>query len=113
MGTIYYGGSATPIHIEDRALAHLKVLGQHQPRIRFVIPEHDIEARFQALDEIGLEQQGLGFGVGRDDLDRNGLAHHPPQPFRQSPAIGVGRDPFAQAAGLADLQSIPCQSSMR
>ena len=25
MGTIYYGGSATPIHIEDRALAHLKV----------------------------------------------------------------------------------------
>lgn len=26
MGTIYYGGGATPIHIEDRALAHLKVV---------------------------------------------------------------------------------------
>lgn len=26
MGTIYYGGSSTPIHIEDRALAHLKVV---------------------------------------------------------------------------------------
>ena len=26
MGTIYYGGSATPIEIEDRALAHLKVV---------------------------------------------------------------------------------------
>lgn len=26
MGTIYYGGSATPIHIEDRVLAHLKVV---------------------------------------------------------------------------------------
>lgn len=26
MGTIYYGGSATPIHIEDRALSHLKVV---------------------------------------------------------------------------------------
>ena len=26
MGTIYYGGSDTPIHIEDRALAHLKVV---------------------------------------------------------------------------------------
>lgn len=26
MGTIYYGGSATPIYIEDRALAHLKVV---------------------------------------------------------------------------------------
>ncbi|MGC5170135.1 hypothetical protein ACPW96_03955 [Micromonospora sp. DT81.3] len=26
MGTMYYGGSATPIRIEDRALAHLKVV---------------------------------------------------------------------------------------
>lgn len=26
MGTIYYGGSATPIHVDDRALAHLKVV---------------------------------------------------------------------------------------
>jgi len=26
VGTIYYGGSATPIHIEDRAMAHLKVV---------------------------------------------------------------------------------------
>lgn len=26
VGTIFYGGSATPIHIEDRALAHLKVV---------------------------------------------------------------------------------------
>jgi hypothetical protein len=26
VGTIYYGGSAMPIHIEDRALAHLKVV---------------------------------------------------------------------------------------
>jgi len=26
VGTIYYGGSASPIHIEDRALAHLKVV---------------------------------------------------------------------------------------
>lgn len=26
MGTIYYGGSDTPIHIEDRVLAHLKVV---------------------------------------------------------------------------------------
>ncbi|KHK98347.1 von Willebrand factor A [Microbacterium mangrovi] len=26
MGTMYYGGAETPIHIEDRALAHLKVV---------------------------------------------------------------------------------------
>lgn len=26
VGTIYYGGSETPIHIEDRALTHLKVV---------------------------------------------------------------------------------------
>jgi hypothetical protein len=26
MGTIYYGGTSTPIEIDDRALAHLKVV---------------------------------------------------------------------------------------
>lgn len=26
MGTLYYGGAQDPIHIEDRALAHLKVV---------------------------------------------------------------------------------------
>jgi len=26
VGTIFYGGSAAPIHIEDRALAHVKVV---------------------------------------------------------------------------------------
>ena len=26
MGTMYYGGSAMPIRIDDRALAHLKVV---------------------------------------------------------------------------------------
>ncbi len=26
VGTIYYGGSAMPIHIDDRTLAHLKVV---------------------------------------------------------------------------------------
>ena len=26
MGTIFYGGSESPIHIEDRVLAHLKVV---------------------------------------------------------------------------------------
>ena len=26
MGTIFYGGTASPIHIEDRVLAHLKVV---------------------------------------------------------------------------------------
>ncbi|WP_460002654.1 DUF7882 family protein [Microbacterium xylanilyticum] len=26
MGTMHYGGSAAPIHIEDRVLAHLKVV---------------------------------------------------------------------------------------
>lgn len=26
MGTLYYGGANTPIHVEDRALAHVKVV---------------------------------------------------------------------------------------
>lgn len=64
MGTIYYGGSDTPIHIEDRALAHLKVViatklrrsesftvswqhGEDQPRGRSTIWLHpSIPLRF-------------------------------------------------------------------
>ena len=49
------------------------VLGQHQPRIGFVVAQHDVEARLQALDEVGLEQQRLGLGMGGDDLHRDGL----------------------------------------
>ena len=36
------------------------VFGNDQPRVGFVIPEHDVEARPEALDEIGFEQQRLG-----------------------------------------------------
>ena len=36
------------------------VFRDDQPGIGFVIPEHDIEARPEALDEIRFQQQGLG-----------------------------------------------------
>ena len=49
------------------------VLGQHQPGVRLVVPQDDVEARLQALDQVGLEQQRLGLGVGGDHLHRGGL----------------------------------------
>jgi hypothetical protein len=38
------------------------VFRDDQPGIGFVIPEHDIEARPESLDEIGFQQQRLGLG---------------------------------------------------
>src|SRR5262249_42760822 len=39
---------------------------------RLVVAEEDIEAGPEALDQIGLEKQGLGLGSGGDELHRRG-----------------------------------------
>ena len=82
------------------------ILGQHQPRIGFVVPQDDVEARPKALDEVGLEQQRLGLGVGGDDLHRDRLRHHPPQPLRQARRLGVRHHTLLEAARLADIQRL-------
>lgn len=51
MGTLYYGSAAEPIHIEDRALAHLKVVIATKLRrnecftLSWVHPEGDAPGR--------------------------------------------------------------------
>ncbi len=82
------------------------VLGQHEPRVGFVVPQDDVEARAQALDEVGFEQQGLGLGVGGDDFHRHGVGHHAAQAFFQPPGLGVVGDAFFEAAGLADIERV-------
>lgn len=41
-----------------------------------VVAEEDIEARFQALDEIGFEEEGLGLRLGAHELHRDGGHDH-------------------------------------
>ena len=82
------------------------VLGQRQPRIALVVPQHDVEPGLQPLDEVRLQQQRLGLGVGGDDLHAGRLGHHPPQPLRQAANMGVARHPLLEAARLADIERV-------
>ena len=47
-----------------------RVLRRHiYIRVTFVVTQDDVEARFVPLDQVVLEYQRLGFGVGHRNLD--------------------------------------------
>ena len=74
---------------------------------RFVVAQLHVEARPQLLDQIGFEQQRLGLGRGRDDLDRHGGRDHP-QDARRLHRVDprIGRQPLADVLGLADIEHV-------
>ena len=82
------------------------VLGQHQPRVALVVAEDDVEAGFEALDEVGLEEKGFGLGVGGDDLHRDGLVDHAAQALGHAGGLRVVVDALLEVAGLADVEGV-------
>ena len=83
------------------------VFRDDQPGIGFVIPKDDVEARPEALDEIGFQQQRLGLGPCGDYFERPGFKHHAPEAFRQPGDLGIGSDAFAERPRLADVKRLP------
>ena len=74
---------------------------------RLVVAQLHVEARPQLLDQIGLEQQRLGLGRGRDDLDRNGRRDHAQDARRQWRVdAGIGGKPLADVLRLADVEHV-------
>ena len=72
------------------------VFRDDQPGIGFVIPKDDVEARPEALDEIGFQQQRLGLGPCGDHFERPGFKNHAPEAFRQAGDLRIGSDAFAE-----------------
>src|SRR5215510_16481504 len=78
-----------------------------QMRVGLVILEHHVVARLVALDQVRFEDQGLGFGVGDDELEVNNARH-------QLQRLGVHRarvlevlpHPVAQVLRLADIDDL-------
>ena len=73
---------------------------------RLVVPHQHVEARPQALDQVGFEQQRLDLGAGDDELHRRGLAHHPADAVGVEAALRVVGDALLQAARLADIEHV-------
>ena len=73
---------------------------------RLVVTQQYVEARPQAFDQIGFQQQRLGLGRGRDEFHRNGCRDH----ARDARVVGhrprIGRDPLLDALGLADIEHL-------
>ena len=83
------------------------VAGDQDIGKRLVVAQLHVEARPQLLDQIGLEQQRLGLGRGRDDLDRDGGRDHAQDPRRQRRVdAGIGGEPLADVLRLADVKHV-------
>ena len=80
------------------------VAGQQDMGKRFVVPEKDVVPGSEALDEIGLQKQRLGFGAGRHELHRRRGVDDALDARWNARGTGVALDPLAQAARLADVE---------
>ena len=69
-----------------------------------VVAQQHIIARLEALDQIGLEQQRLGLGLGDDEFHRPGQRDHQGDAIGMAAAIGIIGNAILQIARLADIQ---------
>ena len=74
---------------------------------RFVVAQLHVEARTQLLDQIGFQQQRLGFGRGRDDLDVHGGRDHA-QDARRLRRVDarIGGQALFDVLRLADIEHV-------
>ncbi len=82
------------------------IAGEKNIGKRFVVAHQHIEARLHLLDVIGLEQQRLGLGRGRDEDHRGGQCDHPRDAVRMAGRAHIARDALAHAFRLADIENL-------
>ena len=75
-------------------------------REALVVAQHHVEARLVSLDEVVLEQQRLGVGVGDGDFDGADLRHQRLHLGVDVAGGEVGADPVPEIARLADVQQL-------
>ena len=73
---------------------------------RLVVAQEHVEARAQALDQIGFEQQRLGLGRGGDEFERYGGADHARDARVIAGRPRIGGEPLFDALGLADIEHL-------
>ena len=102
------------VHELARPLDAREVVGERDldVRVALVVLEPDVEPRPEALDEVRLEQQGLGHRIGQGVLDVGDAVDHFPDPVdvtegaRRRLLLPVRAHPAAEALRLADVQHV-------
>jgi len=79
---------------------------QQDEREAFVVAQQHVVGGPEALDQLRLEQQRLGFVIGRDDRHRPRLRDHPLQPLGQPLDLRVIGDAVLERARLADIEHV-------
>ena len=106
------GERAVVVARRERAPRCLRICGAQWSRgdqdvgKRLVVAQQHVEARPQALDQIGFEQQRLGLGRGGDEFHRRGRRDHALDPGVVAGRPRVGRDPLPDVLGLADVEHL-------
>jgi hypothetical protein len=85
-------------------LRRVVIAADHDLGKALVVAQQHVEARLQRLDQVDLEQQGVGFGAGGDELHRPRGVDHVGDAVGVEAALGVLDDPLLQALGLADVE---------
>ena len=102
------------VHELARSLDAREVVGERDldVRVALVVLEPDVEPRPEPLDEVRLEQQGLGHRIGQGVLDVGDAVDHFADPVdvtkgtRRRLLLPVRADPAAEALRLADVQHV-------
>src|SRR5687767_4280811 len=83
----------------------IRVPGHYEVRIRLVIPEEDVVARAERLDEVVLEEQRLAFRARDRRLHARDVRNHDLRAGRDARRLlKVRRDALAKIERLADVQ---------
>ena len=109
------GGRGEGAEILVLRVAHAAMLGELRPfgvaadddvGERLVVAQQHVEARLEALDQVVLEQQGLGLAAGDRELHGLGARDHAQQAVVEPRRLGVGGDAAPERARLADIEDL-------
>ncbi len=107
-------GRERPV-IFARPRARAAMLHDHRRRLagrdqdvgeRLVVAHQHVEARTQPLDQVRFEQQRLGLGGGRDELDLRGRGDHAHDARGVPGHARIRDDALADALRLADVEHL-------
>ncbi len=87
-------------------LGRLVVAAQQDVGEALVVAQQHVVARPQLLDQVGFEQQRLGFRPRGDELHVRRLGDHARDGIGVGHAARIGRDPVLQVLGLADIEHL-------
>ncbi len=71
-----------------------------------VVAQQHVEARLQLLDQVDLQQQGVGLGAGGGEFHGPGQIDHQGDALGVEPSLGVLGDALLQGPRLAHIEGL-------